>query len=1033
MTSYQKKIRWLTIIAIIIVVPASFLLGLKRIVVDADITSSIPRGDVVVDSAAKILGRHPALDLVTMDLHMDCNRDNVPQELSHAATYVEKKMKESGLFDRVGMDNAAQAMVELLDLLLEHLPQMFDSTQLARDISQRITPQAMELALQEQVKKLSGLQGVGQAHALSLDPLGFRDVVLSRMAALNPTKGAYLYNGQLLSADGCHLLILADPKKPGSDTVQAKKIIALLDDIQGQLDRDHQGGSRVEITAIGAFRSALDNENIVRADTKRALWIATLGVALLLLLCFPRPWLGLLALVPAVAGVGFALLIYSLVETSISALALGFGGALVTISVDHAIAYLQFLDRAKGITGRQASKEVWSVGLVAALTTVGAFLTLYLSGITMLGQVGLFAALGVGLSFLFVHLVFPLLFPEVKSSERKSILPIQTMLASITRGKSWIPVALAAVLTIGMLVLGSPGFSVDLRSMNTVSQNTIEAEQLVKNTWGDIFQRTYLLAQAPSIEKLRQRTDSLSDLMDKAKASGSIRSGFSPSMVLPGLRLGQEHIKAWKKFFTPERIQQISSHLKKYGTKLGFAQDAFDPFISSLARPEQKPIPIPEKLYEILGISHTKDGGWIWVGAVEPGDKYDSEALYKHAHAMGLAVFDPTMFSQHMSRLLASSFVRMLMIVSLAVLVLLIILFLDATLVGIAVLPLGFALVCTMGFMKLFNHPMDIPSLMLGVVILGMGVDYALYFVKAQQRYFKNENPSMGPIRVAVFLAATSTLVGLGTLAMAHHAVAHSAGFTTLLGIGFSLLGAFVILPPFLTRIFAPRSFPSLETKAGSRKHLRAVRKRYAHLEPSVRMFARFKLLLDPMFPKLAQLAGPAENIERVLDLGCGYALASSFLAAILPRAHFYALDPDVDRKRIAERVLGNRARVELASATTWDTSQDTFDLVLFLDVMHYLADKELKKALQMIRQSMRPGARLLIRANVPKRGRFAWERWMESARLRSRGLNPVFRTARQIEDALQKAGLEFQMTQAAAAGREETWFIATAPAEPKA
>ena len=42
---------------------------------------------------------------------------------------------------------------------------------------------------------------------------------------------------------------------------------------------------------------------------------------------------------------------------------------------------------------RGAAREVWAVGLFAALTTVGAFMTLYLSGFDMLGQVGLFAAL----------------------------------------------------------------------------------------------------------------------------------------------------------------------------------------------------------------------------------------------------------------------------------------------------------------------------------------------------------------------------------------------------------------------------------------------------------------------------------------------------------------------------------------------------------------------------------------------------------------------------------------------------------------
>ncbi len=1033
MTRHEKTVRWLTVLGIITLVPLSFMIGLNRIHVDADITSSIPKGDLVIDSASRLLGRHPALDLVTLDLHIDCSKSSKTNEgmrLVKAATYVERELLKSGLFHRVGMNNVEKAMPELFQLILDHLPQMFSTAELMRDISQLITPHAIEQALKDQIKKLSVLQGVGQVEAIKKDPLGFRGLVLGRMAALNPSRGAHLYNGHLLSADGCHLLILADPQKPGSDTNQARKILSLLHRIETRIPQNLHREKKIELTAIGAFRSALDNETIARADTKRALWIATLGVALLLLLCFPRPWLGLLALVPALAGVALALLVYSFLETSISALALGFGGALVTISVDHAIAYLQFLDRTPNITGRKASKEVWSVGLVAALTTVGAFLTLYLSGITMLGEVGLFAALGVGLSFVFVHVVFPLLFPEIKSSTKTSILPIVPILGKLTRGRSWIPFGLALIFGLGMLFMGQPVFRADLQSMNTVTQETRDAESMFKKAWGDIFNRTYLLAEQPTIEKLRQRTDALVSLLNDNMAMKTIKSGFSPSMILPGTKLARKNIRAWRKFFTRKKINRISSDLQRVGTKLGFSPNAFAPFISSLAGKDLKPISIPENLYPILGITQTRNHNWIWVGSLEPGKKYDSDSLYLQAQKAGLSVFDPGLFSQHMSRLLGSSFLRMLLVVGGAVAILLVVMFMDATLVFISLLPLGFALACTMGFMKLFNHPMDIPSLMLGVVVLGMGVDYSLYFVKAQQRYFRSDSPAMAPIRVAVFLAASSTLVGLGTLAMADHSVAHSAGFTTLLGIGFSLLGAFVILPPLLNRLFAPRPFDAVDAEPGSPAHLRAVRKRYAHLEPSVRLFARFKLLLDPMFPRLAQLAAPTKNIERVLDIGCGYGLPSCYLAALLPNASFYEVEPDATKTRIAARVLGDRAKVKTLSATTWDISPDKFDLVLLLDVIHHLTDRELDTAISMVKRSLSPGAKLIIRADVPGHGRFAWERWIESLRLRVKGIRPIFRSAPQIESALRHAEFELQLTEPCAQGREETWFVATTPKE---
>jgi uncharacterized protein len=53
---------------------------------------------------------------------------------------------------------------------------------------------------------------------------------------------------------------------------------------------------------MGGYRAALDNEVAARSDVQKAILFSTLGIALLLLLAFPRPWLGLLALLPAVVG-----------------------------------------------------------------------------------------------------------------------------------------------------------------------------------------------------------------------------------------------------------------------------------------------------------------------------------------------------------------------------------------------------------------------------------------------------------------------------------------------------------------------------------------------------------------------------------------------------------------------------------------------------------------------------------------------------------------------------------------------------------
>ena len=141
---------------------------------------------------------------------------------------------------------------------------------------------------------------------------------------------------------------------------------------------------------------------MIRKDVRNAVLFATLGIAVLLLLAFPRPLIGLLSLLPAIVGTLMAFFIWSLFHSSISIMVLGFGGAIISITVDHGIAYLLFLDHPEGAIGKRASHEVWSVGLLATLTTVGAFAALSLSDFSIFRQLGQFAALGIALSFLFV-------------------------------------------------------------------------------------------------------------------------------------------------------------------------------------------------------------------------------------------------------------------------------------------------------------------------------------------------------------------------------------------------------------------------------------------------------------------------------------------------------------------------------------------------------------------------------------------------------------------------------------------------------
>ncbi len=1011
-------IRWPLLAVVLLCIGGAGWLAHARLSIETDITASLPDASGELARAGEVLRRNPNLDRVVVDLALTTGEGADPDRLVDAAAWASKQLERSGLFEQVGSGLSGAAFSGLVGATLDHMPALFSAEQLERQVAPLLTRAAIKQTLERRLAELSQLSGVGQAGAMSQDPLGLSRLALARLAGMMPASGARIYRNQLVSADGRHLLLLATPANAGSDTGQGAKLAALFERLGREINAPGAPGAagRMALTAVGGFRAALDNETLVRADTRRAIIFATVGIALLLLTCFPRPWLGLLALLPALAGLAAALLVYSLFSPRISGLALGFGGALVSITVDHGVAFLLFLDQQRQTSGRGAARQLWSVGLFATLTTVGAFSMLGLSGFPILRQVGALAGLGVGFSFLFVHTVLPLVFPAMGPARRGPLLPLQPALARLTRGKGpWSLVAAGLVLA-ALLPFARPTFQVDLAAMNTVQPDTLAAEAEIKQTWGDIFDRVYLFVAAPDLAALRRRADAAADLLAAEVSAGGLAGAVSPSSLLPGDDLARKNRAAWRAFWSGGRAATLRQDLTAEALAAGFTADAFSPFLAVLERaPGSGATPLPAALHGMLGVSQDPRGGWTWFGSAGRGARYDGAGLQQRARQAGVSVLDPRRYTRSLAGHLTDTFKRMLLLVALAVAALMAVLFLDPVLVLISLLPLAFALFATLGALGLMGHPIDIPGLMLVIVIFGMGIDYTLFLVRSHQRFLKHDHRSQGPVRGAVFLAAGSTLVGMLSLTAADHAVPRSAGITATTGVLFAALGAFLLLPPLLRRLY--------DRPPGSG----SVARRYRRLSGYVRLFARFKVKLDPMFRRLDDLLDPA---ARVLDLGCGYGVPAAWLLERRPELRVIACEPDEDRARVARRVLWDRGEVYELAAPGLPVEVSSIEAVLMLDMAHHLDDRALERTLTSLRGILPPGGQLLMRATIPGQRAEAWERRLERWRMARSGCEPVFRDMAQLTAALERAGFAVELTEPSAPGREETWISARASGE---
>jgi predicted exporter/SAM-dependent methyltransferase len=1017
MSLRKYPIKWSIVFAVALIVAGLFYWESKNLQIETDILASMPHDDPVLADARLIIEHLPSQDKVFINLEQSSpGRD----ELVAMAETLSDKLNRSGLFAKVGIGDDAQNFPELIAHVNDNLPSLLPAVELEQKIAPLLTPEKIRETMRQNLESLEQIEGIGRAQMIAKDPLNFSGVILSRMSALLPANKAQFYRGQLISEDGKNVLIIAAIKGSGTDTKKAAQITRLLQDCQRELDANTNTGNRYTLTSAGAYRIALDNETIAKRDVRLAIFLTTLGIALLLIFVFPRPLVGLLALLPSMAGAIAALFVCSFIFKSMSLLAIGFGGAIMAFTIDMGITYLLFLDQPHVTYGKNVSREIWPAELLGVLTTVGAFSLLLISDFKILAEIGVFSALGAAFVLGFVHYVLPKTIPFMPPAKRETNRFLKSAINKIAAPANWKLIA-AIVFGLAMLFFAKPVFNVDMNTMNSMSEETIRSGENMQRVWGDFSGQSYVFLEAQNLSQLQQKNDALMNLLADDVRQEKLSPVFLSSVLFPSSDTARSNFAAWRAFWNKERVAALKREIDAATRDLGFTPDAFAPFWQIINQEKAAALEIPPKYFDMLGISQCPEA-LTQLSLMTAGKNYDAGDFFERISRSGLAkIFDGNLFNERLSDFLKHLFLEIALIISIGLALVIFLYFLDWRLSLAALAPIVFALIATLGTLKIIGHPVDIPGIMLWVVIMGMGIDYAIYYICMYQRHPDTQSAAMQNIKLAMFLAAFTTLIGFGVLAIASHSLLRSIGLVSLLGIFYSLIGTFFILPALMEKIFAPIQYPAGEIAIGSREHLRRTVLRYRHLPAYPRVFARMKMTIDPMFKELDKYV---QNPRRMIDVGCGFGVPATWLLEIYPQAQVFGIEPDEERVLIASRVIGHRGSVVAGHAPELPQIEGEVDYVLMLDMLHFLDDRQAGIAFQRIYGKLTPEGTLVLRATIPSERPKPWRRWIEVIMLTITRTPNRFRPEQEIVDFMEKAGFAVSVSASDTEGIEEKWFV---------
>jgi SAM-dependent methyltransferase len=182
------------------------------------------------------------------------------------------------------------------------------------------------------------------------------------------------------------------------------------------------------------------------------------------------------------------------------------------------------------------------------------------------------------------------------------------------------------------------------------------------------------------------------------------------------------------------------------------------------------------------------------------------------------------------------------------------------------------------------------------------------------------------------------------------------------------------------------------------------------------------------MFEELPRLLALRKEIRTILDIGCGYGVPACWCLENYEDARIIGLEPDPERVRVAAIAFGSRGTVSRGWAPDLPAVPDgSADVVLLLDMLHYLDDQTAAEVFSRSFHALAPGAILAARFVIRPEGRPSWSWRLEDARVRIAGRRPFYRSAERMSALLEAAGFLLIINELTAANPELVWMVGRA------
>lgn len=697
---------------------------------------------------------------------------------------VERFAAELPRYDTIGwIDNFApqidqSQVLDVMEFVYGHLPYLLDESDYAHIDSLWQTSDFFGQRFDWIRSQLASMSGSFMMPVLQHDPLGMGHRVAAHLRDFQPEMNYSQQDGYLFTSDGTCCLVTVDSPFGSSESNMNARLAALLEEVA---DKSLPAGVTMRLT--GAPVIAVGNANQIKHDTILAVSVSVILILVLLWWSFRslRP----LWYIALSTGFGFliALTGIALLGQSLSLIVIGIASIIIGIAVNYP---LHFICHRQEVTDtRHVLSDLVQPLLVGNVTTVAAFLTLVPLDAVAIRQLGLFSALMLVGTILFVLLVMPHttsgIFGTVKEQDKE--------IASSFRGEKLVtnPMCLCMIVLL-TLVFGwfslQTSFDSDLSHLNYMtSEQRSDMQQLQAMQGQQPGVVVYLPATQEKMEEMRPVIDSLI-------VSGLIKDEKNASFLFPSKSMQEHRLQLWQDFWQHHDYHSFLSQARD----AGFSEEAFEPF--QLLIEEEHPLLTYgdfSPLTSSILTGYVSPEAFVTRLTVEDVNT----ALQIESSLPGS--FDLTSLNARIAHSLTDNFNYIGFACGFIVFLFLWLSFGRLELALLAFMPMAVGWVWILGLMQMFGIQFNIVNIILATFIFGQGDDYTIFITEGLLKDYKHGTGrrTLISFQRSILLSALIMLVGIGSLILAKHPAMHSLAEVTIIGMTVVVLMAW-ILPPML-------------------------------------------------------------------------------------------------------------------------------------------------------------------------------------------------------------------------------------------